>query len=334
MLVRHFFLNDDNHTDRQTETEITKNENKRKTINDFYLFFFSFLFDRHIELEEQPTNARDLPWVAFYCVLKQDEQAFTTYCSEEFSVSAFFLFVHLFFNTILCNTNTNTHTDTRNNTYTNTGVMWKGKTWQQNTLEPRIANFFFSCAFRYCCLFVLSISWFESPTFEKCWKTLKKKVGNSIQSICYLYGHRISTQITLVGEFCIVKPLGVWILRHRKGDALSTCYALNWMWICVSIICILWFSFKYYVSVCMVYVLCTLLCYVPFECMGAHLCGQHVHFIVKINVEVSRPSAALAYTFEIDKIIFTWRCTDDSTMWNMHVSRLYIGKHLSVFCFI
>lgn len=60
----------------------------------FPIFFFSFsslLFSFSVcyfpELEEQPTNAKELPWVAFYCVLKQDEQAFTTYCSEEFSVS-------------------------------------------------------------------------------------------------------------------------------------------------------------------------------------------------------------------------------------------------------
>lgn len=52
------------------------------------VFSIRLFFSYSPELEEQPTNARDLPWVAFYCVLKQDEQAFTTYCSEEFSVSS------------------------------------------------------------------------------------------------------------------------------------------------------------------------------------------------------------------------------------------------------
>lgn len=34
---------------------------------------------------------KNLPWGPLYCVLQQDEQAFTAYCSEELSVSLILL---------------------------------------------------------------------------------------------------------------------------------------------------------------------------------------------------------------------------------------------------
>lgn len=39
------------------------------------------------EVEGQPTHIKNLPWSPLYCVLQQDEQCFTAYCSEELSVS-------------------------------------------------------------------------------------------------------------------------------------------------------------------------------------------------------------------------------------------------------
>ncbi|XP_055695811.1 ras GTPase-activating protein raskol isoform X2 [Lutzomyia longipalpis] len=38
------------------------------------------------EVEGQSTVARNLPWGPLYCVLQQDEQTFTAYCSEELSI--------------------------------------------------------------------------------------------------------------------------------------------------------------------------------------------------------------------------------------------------------
>ncbi|XP_059619609.1 ras GTPase-activating protein raskol isoform X2 [Phlebotomus argentipes] len=38
------------------------------------------------EIEGQSTVARNLPWGPLYCVLQQDEQTFTAYCSEELSI--------------------------------------------------------------------------------------------------------------------------------------------------------------------------------------------------------------------------------------------------------
>lgn len=40
------------------------------------------------EFEGHPTtNVKNLPWSPLYCVLQQDEQTYTAYCSEELSVS-------------------------------------------------------------------------------------------------------------------------------------------------------------------------------------------------------------------------------------------------------
>lgn len=50
-----------------------------------HLIEFFFLVT---EVEDQPTrNLKNIPWNPLYCVLQQDEQAFTAYCSEELSVS-------------------------------------------------------------------------------------------------------------------------------------------------------------------------------------------------------------------------------------------------------
>lgn len=39
------------------------------------------------EIEGQSMQIKNLLWGPLYCVLQQDEQAFTAYCSEELSVS-------------------------------------------------------------------------------------------------------------------------------------------------------------------------------------------------------------------------------------------------------
>lgn len=48
---------------------------------------FFFLFFLFTEVEGQSTSLPNLPWGPLYCVLQQDEQTFTAYCSEELSVS-------------------------------------------------------------------------------------------------------------------------------------------------------------------------------------------------------------------------------------------------------
>lgn len=53
----------------------------------FFLIKFSFSFSL-AEFEGHPTtNVKNLPWSPLYCVLQQDEQTYTAYCSEELSVS-------------------------------------------------------------------------------------------------------------------------------------------------------------------------------------------------------------------------------------------------------
>lgn len=45
-------------------------------------------FSSKLEFEGHPTtNVKNLPWSPLYCVLQQDEQTYTAYCSEELSVS-------------------------------------------------------------------------------------------------------------------------------------------------------------------------------------------------------------------------------------------------------
>lgn len=59
---------------------------KKSCPNSKFLFHFFVT-----EIEGQPTSLKNLPWGPLYCVLQQDEQAFTAYCSEELSVSSTFL---------------------------------------------------------------------------------------------------------------------------------------------------------------------------------------------------------------------------------------------------
>lgn len=52
------------------------------TNNRISFIFFLAEFEGH-----PTTNVKNLPWSPLYCVLQQDEQTFTAYCSEELSVS-------------------------------------------------------------------------------------------------------------------------------------------------------------------------------------------------------------------------------------------------------
>lgn len=53
--------------------------------NPIYLMY-SFNFVHLSETEGQSTRSSNLPWGPLYCVLQQDEQTLTSYCSEELSV--------------------------------------------------------------------------------------------------------------------------------------------------------------------------------------------------------------------------------------------------------
>lgn len=61
---------------------------KRRIAN----FFLSSLFT---EMENQTKNVKKLTWDPQYCVLHQDEQTFSAYCSEELSVSVLFFYLSL-----------------------------------------------------------------------------------------------------------------------------------------------------------------------------------------------------------------------------------------------
>lgn len=54
-------------------------------INELIKLFFYFLSETEGELTRKQKVT--LPWGPLYCVLQQDEQSFTAYCSEEISVS-------------------------------------------------------------------------------------------------------------------------------------------------------------------------------------------------------------------------------------------------------
>lgn len=71
------------------------------------MFFFNNLnFVLFTEIEGHPTtNLKNLPWSPLYCVLQQDEQTFTAYCSEELSVCD--IEQNLLFNSIIPNKFTN-----------------------------------------------------------------------------------------------------------------------------------------------------------------------------------------------------------------------------------
>ena len=70
-------------------TENCRSTDYNKKLCRYIFYFIYFLFSLFTETENPVKLTIVQPWIPQYCVLQQDEQTLTAYCSEELSVCYF-----------------------------------------------------------------------------------------------------------------------------------------------------------------------------------------------------------------------------------------------------